>query len=81
MYLRAAFLRPDNLDLVNMVQRGKMTELLSMIKKRTYRKLVTFKNQVKFILYVELTKSVYLILWSALIFYMKVWRDMKQKCF
>ena len=73
--------RANNLDLVHMALAGQMSVLVAMIEPRTYWNLVSYNNWVKVILYAEFTKSVYGILYSAFLFYMKLLRDNKQQGF
>ena len=70
--LPGAYLSADNPDLVHMISRGKMSELMAMTEPRTYRKFVTYDNKGNTMLYVELTKALYGMLKSALLFYLKL---------
>ena len=75
--LPGAFLSAHNLDLVHMVFRGKMAELMGMTYPKTYRKFIMYNSKGQALLYVELTKMLYGMLKSALLFYLKLWKDLR----
>ena len=66
--LSGAFLSTDNPYLVHMMLRGKMSDLVDMIEPQVCRKFVILKIRGKFIMYMEMAKSVYGILHSAIFF-------------
>ena len=55
-----------------MVFRGKMAELMGMTDPKTYRKFITYDGKGRALLYVELTKMLYGMLQSALLFDLKL---------
>ena len=79
--LPGEFLSADNPDLVHMVFRGKMAELMGMTDPKTYQKFITYDSKGQALLYVELTKMLYGMLKSALLFYLKLWRDLRRRGF
>ena len=79
--LPGAYLSADNPDLVHMIFRGKMAELMAMTDPSTYRKFITYDSKGNAMLYVELTKALYGMMKSALLFYLKLWRDLQKRKF
>lgn len=70
--LPGAFLNTVTDELVFMVLKGELCELMVRVNPRIYRRYVTTDRNGKQILYVQLYKSMYGLLRSALLFYRKL---------
>ena len=75
--LPRAFLSIDNPDLIQMALCGKVAQTMAMIGPHIYHKYVTYDNKGHAILYMESTKAVYRMLNNAMLFYMKLWKKLK----
>ena len=67
-----AFLHADNDETVLMLLRGKLAELLVKVDPKLYRKYVITLRKGILMLYVKLSKALYGMLRSALLFYKKL---------
>ena len=66
------FLQADNNKTVNMLLRGKLTEMVVRIDLAFYREYVTYSANGVPVLYVRLSKALYGILRAALLFYKRL---------
>ena len=71
-----AFLQADNPDFVLMRLDGILAELMVKVAPKMYRKFVTTNAKEKSVLYVQLEKTVYGMMKSALLFYRKLVADL-----
>ncbi len=79
--LPGAFLHADMDDLVVMVLRGELAELMAAVAPEIYRKYITYGKDGKAILYVTLQKALYGTLKAALLFYRKLVSELKGRGF
>ena len=70
--LPGAFLHAEMDDVVHMVMRGRLAELMAETAPEIYRKYITYGKNGEAILYVTLQKALYGCLKSALLFYKKL---------
>ena len=70
--IQNAFLHAEKNEYVFMLLRGKLAELLVKVDPSLYRKYTITSKQGVLILYVKLTKAIYVILISAMLFYKKL---------
>lgn len=75
--LPGAYLFAEMDEIVHMVMRGQLAELMAETAPQIYRKYVTYSKNGEAILYVTLQKALYGCLKSALLFYRKLVSDMK----
>jgi hypothetical protein len=68
-------------DLVVMVLRGELAELMAAVAPEIYRKFITYGKDGKAILYVTLQKALYGTLKAALLFYRKLVSELKEHGF
>ena len=67
-------------NILHMVLRGRLSELMAQLNPSMYQKYVRVGNGQN-VLYVHLKKAMYGTLWAALIFYQKLLKDMDSKGF
>ena len=79
--LPGAFLHADMDEIVHMVLRGKLAELMVKFAPQIYRKYVTVGAKGEPVLYVTLQKALYGCLRSALLFYLKLVADLEGRGF
>ncbi len=79
--LPGAFLNADMDEVVHMVLRGKLAELMVMFALQIYQKYVTLGNKGEPMLYVTLQKALYGCLQYALLFYLKLVADLEGQGF
>jgi hypothetical protein len=79
--LQGAFLHADMDDLVVMVLRGELAELMATVAPEIYRKYITYGKDGKAILYATLQKALYGTLKAALLFYCKLVSELKEHGF
>jgi hypothetical protein len=81
--LPGAYLSADmnNEEEVFMVMRGDLAEMMALAAPEVYRKYVAVTPDGKKILYVKLCKALYGCLKSALLFYCKLWGDLRNNNF
>ena len=70
--LQGAFLHVTMDDVVHMVMRGRLAELMAETAPELYRKYITYGKNGKAMLYVTLQKALYGCLKRALLFYKKL---------
>ena len=75
--IQNAFLHAENNEYVLMLLRGKLSELLVKVDPSLYRKYVITSKQGVPMLYVNLTKALYGMLRSAMLFYKKLRGDLE----
>eukprot|EP00956_Cyclotella_meneghiniana_P014156 scaffold21075_cov96-Cyclotella_meneghiniana.AAC.1 len=75
--LPGAFLQTKTDELVFMVLRGELCELMVRVNPKIYRRYVTSDKNGKPIMYVQLYKSVYGLLRSALLFYRRLRKELE----
>ena len=80
MDIPGSFLTADMYDIVHMLLRGRISELMAQLNPSIYQKYVRVENGQN-VLYVQLKKAMYGTLWAALIFYQKLLKDMDSKGF
>jgi hypothetical protein len=71
----------DNKEEVLMVMRGRLAEMMAIAAPEVYRPYVKTDPNGKAVLYVKLCKALYSCLKSALLFYKKLWTDLRDKGF
>mmetsp|Transcript_3572 Transcript_3572/g.6926 ORF Transcript_3572/g.6926 Transcript_3572/m.6926 type:complete len:274 (+) Transcript_3572:3364-4185(+) len=76
--LPGAYLFADMDEVVHMVLRGELAELMVQTAPEVYRKYVAYGRNGEAVLYVTLQKALYGCLKSALLFYRKLVGDMKE---
>jgi hypothetical protein len=76
-----AFLRADMDEEVTMTLRGRLAELMVKTVPNIYRKYITLDSNNRPVVYVLLQKALYGCMWSALLFYKKLVKDLKKKGF
>ena len=76
--LPGAFLHTLTDEKVIMVLRGELCELMCMIDPKLYRKYICKDRKGKPVLYVELYKSLYGLMRSALLFYKKLKKELEE---
>ena len=79
--LPGAFLHAEMDEVVHMVLRGRLAELMVKFAPQIYRKYVTLGSKGEPMLYVTLQKALYGCLRSALLFYLKLVADLEGKGF
>ena len=79
--LPGAFLNADMDEVVHMVLRGKLAELMVKFAPQIYRQYVTLGAKGEPMLYVVLQKALYGCLRSALLFYLKLVADLEGRGF
>jgi len=79
--LPGAFLNAEMDEVVHMVLRGKLAELMVKVAPQIYRKYVTLGNKRELMLYMTLQKALYGCLRSALLFYLKLVADLEGQGF
>eukprot|EP00804_Cyclotella_cryptica_P005141 CCRYP_018676-RA/>CCRYP_018676-RA protein AED:0.47 eAED:0.17 QI:0/0/0/0.75/0.33/0.25/4/0/800 len=72
-----AFLHADLDEDMIMVLRGELAELMAKVKPKLYRPYIVTTLQGESILYVKMQKAMYGLLRSALLFYLKLRRDLE----
>ena len=77
MDLPGAYIWADQDELIHMVLRGKLCELLVLAAPELYSPYIQIGKDGKPILYVRLLKALYGCLRSALLFYRKLVKDLK----
>ena len=75
--LPGAYLHAFTDEEVIMALRGKVAELLCMVQPELYRPYVIYDKNEQPVLYVRLNKALYGLLRSALLFYMKLRKDLE----
>ena len=76
-----AFLHADNDERVLMLLRGILAEMMVRIDPSLYRKYVTYSAKGTPMLYVRLSKALYVMLKAVLIFYKRLRFDLKEMGF
>eukprot|EP00804_Cyclotella_cryptica_P004759 CCRYP_016242-RA/>CCRYP_016242-RA protein AED:0.40 eAED:0.39 QI:0/0/0/1/0/0/2/0/190 len=76
--LPGAFLHTLTDEKIIMVLRGELCELMCMVDPKLYRKYVCKDRRGKPVLYVELYKSLYGLMRSALLFYKKLKKELEE---
>ncbi len=76
--LPGAFLNTVTDELVFMVLKGDLCELMVRVNPKIYRRYVTKDSKGNPVMYVQLYKSVYGLLWSALLFYRKLRKELEE---
>ena len=76
MDIPGAFLNTETDELVIMILKGELCELMCRVDPKLYRRYVTRDKKGTPILYVQLFKSVYGLLRSALLFYCKLKKEL-----
>ena len=72
-----AFLHAHNDERVLMLLRGKLTEMMARIDLSMYREYVTYSNNGVPMLYVRISKALYGMLRSAILFYKRLRSDLE----
>ena len=76
-----AFLHADNDERVLVLLRGRLAEMMVRIDLSMYRKYVTYSAEVTPMLYVRLSKDLYVMLKAALLFYKRLRFDLEETGF
>ena len=76
--LSRAFLNTVTDELVFMVLKGDLCELMVWVNPKKYHRYVTKDSRGNPIMYVQLYKSVYGVLWSVLLFYQKLRSELEE---
>ena len=72
-----AYLHTDTDEEIVMLLRGKLAELMAQVDPKLYRKYITKDSKGRPILYVRMQKALYGLLRSALLFYLKLVKDLE----
>ena len=72
-----AFMNADNNDHTIMLLKGKLAELMVQIDPQMYRKHIITSSKGEPMLYVRLSKALYGLLQSAIMFYMKLCAELE----
>ena len=75
--LPGAYLNTDNNEETIMLLKGKLAELMVQVDPKMYRKYVTTSRKGEAMLYVRLSKALYGLLQSALLFYHKLRKELE----
>ena len=59
-----------------MLLKGRLAKLMVQVDPHIYQKFVTYNKNNQPLLYVKLSKAIYGLLWSALLFYKKLLKDL-----
>ena len=73
-----AFLHADLDEEVIMVLRGELAELMAKVEPKLYRPYIITTSKGESILYVKMQKAMYGLLRSALLFYLKLQKDLEE---
>ena len=79
--LSNAFLNADNNEQTLMLLKGKLVELMVQIDPNIYRKYIITSSKGEPMLYVRLSKALYGLLQSALLFYRKLRSELEDHGF
>ncbi len=79
--LPSAYLHAKNDKILHTRLQGRLTELMGCMEPSLYQKYISKNNKGEPVLYVCLHKGIYGLLKSALLFYRKLWGQLKGKGF
>ena len=76
-----AFLHADSDEDITMILKGRLAELMVQVAPNLYRKYISVDRKGTAILYVKMQKAMYGLLRSALLFYRKLIKELKEMGF
>ena len=74
-----AFMHVHNYERVLMILRGKLSEMMVRIDPSMYREYITYSKNGVHMLYVRLSKALYVMLRAALLFYKRLRSDLEDR--